>query len=445
VLGLFTRVASFAGMVLLLFYYVAHPPLVGLGFGSAQEGHYLVVNKNLVELAALAVFAFTPGAALFGLDRLIKRVKGSKEIVQDKKPAEKSVGLPKGHRLDRRELIKNLATLPILGAFIYAVYKKRGWESYEEKNLTDRTKVDGITSATVKTFNFAGLEDLKGELPFGKIGNLELSRVFLGGNLIGGWAHARDLIYASKLVKAYHTKEKIFSTFLLAEKCGVNAILTSTALGDVINEYWRRKIGNIQFITTSGGKMDLETGFQYSIDMGASAVYLHGGIADKMVRDGKVEEIGNMVEQIRQKGVPAGIGAHDLETVKACVKHGLKPDFWMKTIHQDNYWSAHSAENRKKFDVVSGKSSDHNRQHDNMWSLDPEETISFMNGLKEPWIAFKVMAAGAIRPEEGFRYAFENGADFVCAGMYDFQIVEDINIAYDILNSDLNRIRPWMA
>jgi hypothetical protein len=27
----------------------------------------------------------------------------------------------------------------------------------------------------------------------------------LGGNLIGGWAHARDLIYVDKLVKAYHT------------------------------------------------------------------------------------------------------------------------------------------------------------------------------------------------------------------------------------------------
>jgi hypothetical protein len=55
------------------------------------------------------------------------------------------------------------------------------------------------------------------------------------------------------------------------------------------------------------------------------------------------------------------------------------------------------------------------------------------------------MAAGAILPEDGFRYAFENGADFVCAGMYDFQMVEDVNIACDILNSDLKRERPWYA
>jgi hypothetical protein len=53
------------------------------------------------------------------------------------------------------------------------------------------------------------------------------------------------------------------------------------------------------------------------------------------------------------------------------------------------------------------------------------------------------MAAGAIHPRDGFKYAFENGADFVCAGMYDFQMVEDVNIANEILAGNLNRVRPW--
>jgi hypothetical protein len=55
------------------------------------------------------------------------------------------------------------------------------------------------------------------------------------------------------------------------------------------------------------------------------------------------------------------------------------------------------------------------------------------------------MAAGAILPKEAFEYAFRNGADFVCAGMYDFQIVEDVNIALEVLNKDLKRERGWMA
>ena len=52
-----------------------------------------------------------------------------------------------------------------------------------------------------------------GSLPCGKIGNVSLSRLFIGGNLIGGWAHSRDLMYASKLFTSYNTEAKIFETW----------------------------------------------------------------------------------------------------------------------------------------------------------------------------------------------------------------------------------------
>ena len=60
-------------------------------------------------------------------------------------------------------------------------------------------------------------------------------------------------------------------------------------------------------------------------------------------------------------------------------------------------------------------------------------------------MGFKVLAAGAIQPEDGFRWAFENGADFICIGMFDYQIVEDVNITIDILNDLGNRQRKWYA
>jgi hypothetical protein len=53
--------------------------------------------------------------------------------------------------------------------------------------------------------------------------------------------------------------------------------------------------------------------------------------------------------------------------------------------------------------------------------------------------------SGAITPEDGFKYAFQNGADFICVGMYDFQIVDDVNILLAVLNGDLKRERPWRA
>ncbi len=68
-----------------------------------------------------------------------------------------------------------------------------------------------------------------------------------------------------------------------------------------------------------------------------------------------------------------------------------------------------------------------------------------MGTLKEPWIAFKVLAAGAIKPQVGLKYAYKNGADFVCLGMYDFQIVEDVNIALEALSDAIERPRAWMG
>ncbi len=421
--GLMVRWASIAGATMLLFYFVAYPPIPGYTFGSITEGSYLWVNKTLIEFFALLVYSVLPIGFLSGADRWIKRWKEEKAHAPI--PVEKNEGTS---RL-RREVLRDLISVPFLGAFAYAIYKKNKWNSYEEKVLKN---TDATTSATVKSFGFSDLKELKGQMPSTRIiGGVEFSRIILGGNLIGGWAHARDLLYVSKLIKAYHTDEKVFNTFALAEKCGINAILTNTALCRVINKYWRNNVGNIKFISDCGGAGDLLTGAKLSIDSGASACYVHGGWSDGFASKGKFDEIQKVVEFIRQNGLPAGIGGHKIETIKGCVEYGLKPDFWMKTLHHHNYWSSNNG--------TKGK--------DNLWCEKPEETIEFMKGLDSPWIAYKVLAAGAITPEEGFKYAFDNGADFVCAGMYDFQIVEDANIALNILNSDFkdSRKRRWLV
>jgi hypothetical protein len=80
-----------------------------------------------------------------------------------------------------------------------------------------------------------------------------------------------------------------------------------------------------------------------------------------------------------------------------------------------------------------------------MWDIFPEQTVEVISKVEVPVIGFKVLAAGAIRPEDGFRYAFESGAEFICVGMFDYQIVEDVNLVIEILNGELNRSRPWYS
>ncbi len=421
-LGFLSRAAALSGIVLLALYYFAHPPLFAITNG-VSEGNYLLVNKNLIELLALGVIAVFP-ATMFGLDGLRGRRKTEAPSVRggDK------LAPPYLGPIPRRQAIVSLAGLPFVGGLVLAVLKKHGWTSFEALPLRGRPNPRDtvVASATVKTFRFTSHTELKGQLPKAKIKELELSRMILGGNLIGGWAHARDLIYADKLVRAYHHQEKIFQTFALAESCGVNAVLTNPVLCTTIVNYWRRG-GKIKFISDCGGQ-DLLAMIQKSIDHGAAACYIQGGVADRLVQQGKFDLMAAGLELIRKNGLPAGIGGHKLRTITASVDKGLRPDFWMKTLHRSNYWSAIPQQ-----------------EHDNTWCESAEETIAYMKDLPEPWIAFKILAAGALHPKACFRYAFESGADFICVGMYDFQIVDDVNVALAALSTPVTRERQWRA
>jgi thiosulfate dehydrogenase [quinone] large subunit len=73
IVGLFTRAAGIAGMVLLGFYYLSHPAIIGVNYAVPTEGSYLWVNKNLIEMLTLWVILLFPTWTQIGLDRFLKR------------------------------------------------------------------------------------------------------------------------------------------------------------------------------------------------------------------------------------------------------------------------------------------------------------------------------------------------------------------------------------
>jgi uncharacterized membrane protein YphA (DoxX/SURF4 family) len=70
-LGLFTRTACLGGAAFLLAFYLAMPSLPWLPANPRAEGHYLFVNKNIIEMLALLALATTHSGRWAGLDGLL--------------------------------------------------------------------------------------------------------------------------------------------------------------------------------------------------------------------------------------------------------------------------------------------------------------------------------------------------------------------------------------
>jgi len=146
------------------------------------------------------------------------------------------------------------------------------------------------------------------DFPRGRIGKLSISRLICGGNLISGFAHSRDLIYVSPLLKRYFTDEKVLETLALCEAHGINTAILRLDENTlrILKTYWKERGGKIQWIAQCKITEEDVTGeLKQAVDGGALGAYVHGGVGDSMVENKKVELLGQAVEFVKQTGVDA--------------------------------------------------------------------------------------------------------------------------------------------
>ncbi len=308
---------------------------------------------------------------------------------------------PEANNLSRRRFMKK--AVQASGAAVLA-----GWSSQQRPPLAesggDARPPAGAAPDRLQT---------------GTIGKLRVGRLICGGNLFSGFAHSRNLIYVSNLMKQYFTPEKIMDTLQACEESGVNTAIMQcdNHILKVLKRYRKERHGKIQWIAQAYPRAKDPTGnVKLARDGGAVGAFIQGLVGDRFVREGRLELIGKIIAFMKDNGLAAGVGSHRLEVPKAVEKAGLEPDFYFKTFNDVGYYSEK-----------------------------PKQIADAMKAVNRPWIAFKVLGAGVVRPAKGFRLALEMGADFLCVGMFDFQVKQDAATVKQLLAKDLPRQRPWRS
>jgi len=273
----------------------------------------------------------------------------------------------------------------------------------------------------------------------GKIAGQEFSRLILGGNLISGWSHARDLRYVGTLMRRYNTEAKIRETLELAETQGITAINTYVMDDNThIFNHWKRG-GKMNWfaqvrLDSKGGYSQIER----AIGEGAAGVHVNGDAAEAILKRNQFEKIPEMIQMIKAQKVIAGVAAHDLRVIAECVKAKVDVDFYQKTLHTHDYYTAPRPDETGPMG-----------NHDNSWCKDPQAVVDLMANVPKPWIAFKILAAGAIMPQAAFPYAIAGGADFILVGMFDWQIADNVKLARRLFaqyaSGNSKRTRPWYS
>ena len=361
--GVLARLASVFAILLMAMFYAAQPPEPFATAMSGADGRFFLFERNAIEAMALLAIALIPS-----------------------------------WRGWRRSLVPGAVVLAVFGGLVWNHRRTGGFK-----------KAEAVTSATVKVHEFTALASLKAKMSESvKIGGVEVSRLALGGDLMAGHAHARDLIWPDEFMRRYHRGGSLERMIRYAVKCGVTAIFAEKDFMPDVNAAAAGIGGKLAYFVNCADGTDVAA----AKAGGAAGVYARPESVDALAKKGDADAIKALFAALRASGLPVGIGAESVDSVKFCVDQGVIPDFWVLAFHSLDYPAA---------DLGPG--------FNNMWCLDPEATAAYMKTRPEPWVSIRGLAGGGLTPIQACRFAYSHGVSAVALDLLDFRVVDAVNDA----------------
>jgi hypothetical protein len=244
-------------------------------------------------------------------------------------------------------------------------------------------------------------------MPTIALGKHRVTRLVAGWNPIGGYSYLGP--HTDRHMKEYFTADRTVEFLLNCEREGIGAHQFS--MGEKTAEILRtvRERGSkMQFICLDSGRAAIRAVVETTQPI---AMVHHGGATDKLFAEGKHQDVHDYVKEAHDRGVMAGVSAHNPDCIKRIADEDWEVDLFMTCF----YFLT-----RKK----TGPSETLHIGYP-FHAADPQAMTAVVRQVKQPCLGFKILAAGRMcdsqdQVKNAFRFAFQNikPIDGVIVGMY---------------------------
>ncbi len=254
-------------------------------------------------------------------------------------------------------------------------------------------------------------------IPQVQFGSAKISRLIVGGNPISGNSHVSGRL--SREMADYFTAANVKKLLRDCESAGIN---TWQSRGDrhimrLLNEYLLEG-GKIQWIAQTASELaDIPRNIETIADMKPIGIYHHGTQTDRFWREGRIDQVRELLKVIRQAGVPAGIGTHIPEVIDHVESKAWDVDFYMTCLY-----------NLSRTPEEAEKVAGHPVRGELFWDRDREKMLARVRQTARQCLIFKVYGASrhCATPQEmlaALKLAAESAKPTDCfvIGMYPKQ------------------------
>ena len=252
-------------------------------------------------------------------------------------------------------------------------------------------------------------------LPTIRLGSHNVTRLIVGSNPISGYSYMGPIL--DQHMKEYFTPEQTTEFLWKCESAGINTHQFSSPeqMAGVFRTL-RERGSKMKFICLHSGEPQSASIEQVVKDTQPIAIVHHGGVTDRLFRQGKSQQVHDFVKRVHDAGVLAGVSAHNPDCIKQVADEGWEVDLFMTCF----YYITRTPEEIKKMPAVVTVQIGYP-----FFASDPIAMTKVVRQVDQPCLGFKILAAGRMCYDkqsvmEAFKFAFEHlkPTDGVIVGMY---------------------------